>query len=381
VLCGERSPAALFLKIGYFRGAILMAKRVLSIIKCESKGFECLPCERLNLDIERFSEYRDSDEHPAETPFENPPLKTSKKAIVEAQKHIPTILHYFLDGSRRTYKVADLVLGGRYLPLIAGQVGVSVVERVNSEQFVKPVREFCHFKNVLAFPNLIAADDLNYLQSQINQQGRFKFELMSYTVKKERNLVDLGIAKIMSEMHNLEIAAVQEMAKRNLLRNDRLLVIDGPLRFKKSFDIVQFRNVIGLSKSFRPSFTVGRGRRKVDVGALTSALMFGERTSVFKTTDVSKTIGMWYVCIRPRNRMTNPLQGIVKMECYAMSEEQEDGLDSQRVDVISSHLLRERNVTPYQADRRWASHIYPIYLAEQYVKSSFVSDTQFRALF
>jgi len=114
---------------------------------------------------------------------------------------------------------------------------------------------------------------------------------------------------------------------------------------------------------------------------LTSALMFGERTSVFKTTDVSKTIGMWYFCIRPRSRMTNPLQGIVKMECYAMSEEQEDGLDSQRVDVISSHILRERNVTPYQADRRWASHIYPIYLAEQYVKSSFVSDTQFRALF
>ena len=168
-----------------------MAKRVLSIIKCESKGFECLPCERLNLDIERFSEYRDSDEHPAETPFENPPLKTSKKAIVEAQKHIPTILHYFLDGSRRTYKVADLVLGGRYLPLIAGQVGVSVVERVNSEQFVKPVREFCHFKNVLAFPNLIAADDLNYLQSQINQQGRFKFELMSYTVKKELSLIHI----------------------------------------------------------------------------------------------------------------------------------------------------------------------------------------------
>ena len=278
--------------------------------------------------------------------------------------------------------MADLILNGRYLPLIAGQIGVTVVERLGNGQGVKPLRDFCHFKNVLAFPDLVASDDLVYLQTVINQVGRLKFELLSYTVKKDRELVDLGIAKIMSEMHDLEIASVQEMADRHLLTNDSLLVIDGPLRFKKRFDITQFRNVVGLSKSFRPSFAVGKGRRKVDVGTLASDLAFGERTSVFKTTDERKTIGMWYLRLRPRDMMSNPLQGIVKLECYAVSpEEQENGLEVDRIDTISRHILRERNVTPYQADWRWANHIYPIYLAETYVKASFVSDTQFQALF
>lgn len=359
-----------------------MAKRILAIIKQEAKGFECLPCERINLDIERFSEYRDSDEHPAESPFEFPPLKTGKKEVIEILSGVPSILRFFLDGSRRTYKVADLILNGRYLPLIAGQVGVSVLERSGNVEGVKPLRDFCRFKNVLAFPDLVGPDDLTYLQEQVNQRGKFHFELLSYKVKKDEDLVDLGIAKIISEMHDMEISAVQEMAKCRLLTNTSLLVMDGPLRFKKSFDITQFRNVIGLSKSFRPSFTVGKGKRKVDVGALTSELAFGERTSVFKTADERNTIGMWYLRLRPCNMMSNPLQGVVKMECYAVTpEEQENGLETDRIDIISSHVLRERNVTPYQADWRWASHIYPIYLAETYIKSSFLSDTQFQALF
>lgn len=359
-----------------------MAKRVLSIIKQEAKGFECLPCERINLDIERFSEYRDSYEHPAETSFESPALKAGTKRVIEARPEIPSILRYFLDGSRRTYKVADLILNGRYLPLIAGQIGVAVVERVGNGQGVKPLRSFCRFKNVLAFPDLVGTGDLTYLQEQINRLGKLKFELLSYAVKKDRELVDLGIAKIMSKMHDMEISAVQEMAECRLLTNDSLLVIDGPLRFKKKFDITQFRNVIGLSKSFRPSFTLGKGKRKVDVGALTSGLAFGERTSVFKTVDERKIIGMWYLRLRPCSKMSNPLQGVVKMECYAISpEEQENGLEADRIDTISSYILRERNVTPYHADWRWASHIYPVYLAETYVKASFISDTQFQRLF
>ena len=124
-----------------------------------------------------------------------------------------------------------------------------------------------------------------------------------------------------------------------------------------------------------------KGRRK-DVGSITFGLHFGERTSAFKTTEKEKIIGMWYVRIRPPHMMTNPLQGIVKLECYAIDPEDiESGLDADRINTISGHILRERNVTPFKADLRWASHIYPIYLAEQYIKSSFMSDTRFKALF
>jgi hypothetical protein len=356
-----------------------MGKTILSIVK--EGGFRCLPCERVNLDIERFTEYRDSDEHPAEVPFERPELSSSKKKVDESDRRIPTILRYFLDGSRRTYKIADIILDGRYLPLVAGQVGVAVIER-DDEGLMKPLREFCSFQNFIAFPDRTNADDLQRLETQINQQNPFQFTMLRYAVKPESDPVDLAVARIMSSMHDLEIATVVQMAERRLLSNDHLLVVDGPLRFRKRFDIVQFRNVVGLSKSFRPSFTVGKGRRREDVGAITSKLDIRERTSVFKTLEEEKLIGMWYLRIRPRLMMSNPLQGIVKLECYAIDhEDRELGLDGDRVDVVSSYIMRERNVTPYKADLRWASHIYPIYMAETYLKSSFMSDIRFQALF
>ncbi len=353
--------------------------RVLSIMKDE--GFQCLPCVPLNLDVERFQEYRDSDEHPAETPFERPPLITARKRVEELGDSIPTILRYFLDGSRRTYKIADVILDGRFLPLVAGQVGVAVVGRRDDSTGVQPLRGFCEFRNVIAFPNKVPDDDLKSLEDKINRPGSPKFHLLHYTVRPERDPVDLGVAKIMSVMHGMEIETVKKMAGQHYLGNDRLLVIDGPLRFKEEFDVVQFRNVIGLSKSFRPSFSVGKAKKQ-DVGYITSGLAFGERTSVFRTAEESKIIGMWYMRLRPPHRMTDPLQGVVKAECYAVDpEDRENGLDTERVDVISAHILRERNVTPFKADSRWASHIYPIYVAETYLKASYMSDVRFEALF
>jgi hypothetical protein len=77
----------------------------------------------------------------------------------------------------------------------------------------------------------------------------------------------------------------------------------------------------------------------------------------------------------------SPLQGIVKIEVFASAEEKDnDGITEARADTVSSYVLQERNVTPYNADTRWASHIYPIYLAETYLRSSFLSHERFKAL-
>ena len=300
---------------------------------------------------------------------------------------VPSILRYFLDGSRRTYKIADIILDGRkYLPVVAGQVGVAVVERTEDRQTVRPLREFCQFQSVIAFPDSIADDELTELEAEVNRSVSVKFRMLRYRAKLDdptRDPVDLAVARIMSEMHDIEIEAVRKMETAQCLSDHYgMLVIDGPLRFKKRFDLVQFRNVLGLSKTFRPTFTVGRGARRADVGSLTSSLGFAERTSVYKTVDDDKVIGMWYMRIRDPRLMTNPLQGIVKIERYAVdSADQEEGFDSERIDNISRNLLAERNVSPFQSDSRWASHIYPIYLAETYLKSSFMSDMRFKALF
>ena len=359
---------------------------LLSVIK--QAGFErILPCERVSLDYDRFFEYQDSNEHQAEEPFERPPLDTvsNKRSVPRMRSGIPSILQYFLDGSRRTYKVADVILDGHYLPLIAGQVGVAVVRRCRNGRAVEPLKDFCRCENILAFPDRAKAD-LETLTQKLSRPGTPEFKLVYYVVKPDHDPVDLGIAAIMKRMQDLEVEAIASLADQRLLRNDALLVVDGPLRFKemrgRRFDIVQFRNVLGLSKSFRPSFAIGKGRRRMDVGSITSGLDFGERTSVFRTAEDDKSIGMWYLRIRPRRMMPNPLDGIVKIECYAIDQEdKEDGFDSDKVNVISAHLLQERNVTPFKADSRWANHIYPIYLAEKYLKSSFMSDTRFKALF
>lgn len=364
-----------------------MTKRILSILA--SENLQCLPSDKVNLDIERFSEYRESEEHPADIVFENPLPQLSRIQVEEINKEkSPSIFKYFLDGSRRTYKVADIILDKRrYLPIIAGQVGVSVVCRQEQGNRIVPLRDYCKFINVITFPDThISEEDISFLQNKINENSKTPFVISQYRVKIDRDPIDLGIAEIMRYMQDLEVNAVAEMSKNNMLQNDSMLVIDGPLRFKKmrgrNFDIVQFRNVIGLSKSFKPSFTVGKGRRSEDVGSITSCLEFSERTPVYKTIDDERNIGMWYLRIRPRKWMSNPLQGVVKMECFAIDQEQiENGLDSEIVNTMSGFLLHERNVTPYKADSRWANHIYPIYLAETYLKSSFMSDTMFKALF
>jgi hypothetical protein len=359
---------------------------VLSIIQ-EKTSLKCLPCDRINLDYGQFSEYQDSDEHPAEEPFERPALVSAKRRVEEAPSSVDSILRFFLDGSRRTYKIADVIVDGRrYLPIIAGQVGVAVLERTDRNRALTPIREFTRFEYVAAFPDSIPEDDLRELESEVNQHIPVELRMLRYRDRPDdpgRDPVDLGVARIMSEMHDIEIDAVRRMEAGQYL-NDvyGMLAIDGPLRFKKRFDPVQFRNVIGISKSFRPTFTVGKGRKRVDVGSITCGLRFGERTTVFKTLHEENVIGMWYLRIRDPAMMANPLAGVLKIERYAVdSEDREEGFDTDRIDNISRHLLRERNVSPFQSDSRWASHIYPIYAAETYLKSTFLSDVQFKALF
>jgi hypothetical protein len=229
-------------------------------------------------------------------------------------------------------------------------------------------------------------DELELLTQQIAEQTGHRLKLLRYVVKTDRDPIDLGIARIMSYMADLELDAVHTLSERHLLQSDAILVKDGPLRYKnikgRGFEITQFRNVLGLSKTFRPSFTVGTGRGKKDVGAVASDLAFGERTVVFKTIGEEKFIGMWYMRLRSREGSMDPLQGVVKIECYAVDpDDEENGLDSERVSTISAHVLQERNVTPYGADSRWATHIYPIYQTESFIKSNLLSDLCFTAMF
>ena len=201
---------------------------------------------------------------------------------------------------------------------------------------------------------------------------------------KDNVPVNAAIAKANSVMHDLEIDLLGNMVNSGALEPDRMLIVDGPLQFigqdtgKPEFADM-FYNVIGVSKSFDPMLpTSSKARRGgTQIGAELLKLEYGERTPVFlKENSRHRKYGCWYLRIRPRNRVNNPLEGIIKIEKMAVVED-EEGLNSSVVDNISLSLLNEGSPTCFGRDKRWASHLYPIYLTETLIKSTFESDLVF----
>lgn len=91
---------------------------------------------------------------------------------------------------------------------------------------------------------------------------------------------------------------------------------------------------------------------------------------------------MWYIRLREKSKTRTPFDGIVKVEKILVREEElKKGMDTETVDRLSALIINERNPTCYGMDTRWANHIYPVYLTEQFVKSHYLSTESFLHLF
>ena len=75
--------------------------------------------------------------------------------------------------------------------------------------------------------------------------------------------------------------------------------------------------------------------------------------------------------------MRSPLEGIIKVEKMALHEDLERGFDTDVIDNLSRSLLKESVPTCHGRDLRWAVHLYPVYLTETMIKSSFQGDMAF----
>jgi len=117
------------------------------------------------------------------------------------------------------------------------------------------IREQCFPVSKKAVEKFVDEDDIKNKREEIKTKTDDDFDVVTYRLKKDKDLHNIGIAKINYMMQNLEIETVLKMQKDHILE-DNMLVIDGPLRFTQKFDVAQFQNVIGLSKSFRPSYNV-----------------------------------------------------------------------------------------------------------------------------
>ena len=338
-------------------------------------------------------------------------LKTTKDLSKFANKLAmqEPLFRYFLDGSRRTYKVDDFEINRRVFPIIAGQINVACCERQSSSKFKCKELQSNLVISLPSEANQVGNSDLffNNLMDKINNISRVKrtgipfSKILAYSSKKnnteKNNYENLGIAMIQDEMIEGEKKIVAHLTAKKLLHEDRYLLKDGSLQYKpmKTGDYKElskiknnYRRVIGVSKMFNPELCKDR-KGKSNAASIAKLKLYHRTPAYMFQHSIEKQAflgdfkySIWYVRIRDAKYTESPFSGIIKIEKILITEDEiEKGLASDLVDVITANIINERNPVCYGKDKRWANHLYPIYLTEQFLKSKYLSDLHFLNLF
>lgn len=289
--------------------------------------------------------------------------------LYRAQNHF---YNYFIDGSLRTYYLATGIEGPRSFPIELAQIGAAVMQR-NATGTVRPlgVRQ----RLLLLIPRgSLGVSDTVWAQLKNMDAPDGSFEVVDTTEKTAITPQDAtkeslrtragGIAR--NRMHRLEIDMI---ARTDSLRDDgRWLILDGAVKLDA---FIKAPYMIGVAKNFRkdPEFRFGhRSMKRLDITSILAGLPYACRTAAFSTH--GGKVAFWYVRLREQKQVDYPLMGVVKVELPCPDQQP---VSSEIVDLISRTLVAERNVTPHGRDSRWHCHLYPIYLAEQAIKTTFYS--------
>jgi hypothetical protein len=294
-------------------------------------------------------------------------------------RHVQHRFRYFIDGSVRSYFLGTVLEHGRDTPILYAQIGACALRREDdgtvrvhdlqtrhlllAEQQQLSPQAWGSLQS-LCPPNLV-----DLVDTSPNQPGAMGMD--------PRNRAN-GVARF--RMRSLEGEIMRQLLPH---LGDEWLIMDGSLMFDPIRRILLSAStqppVLGVSKNFRkdPQFDVGRGPRAVrySIYRLLAKLPHEHRTLAFKALDGQ--VAFWYVRLRPQGAMDYPLMGVVKCELVTPSYEPPD---SRLLDELSSALVAERSVSPHGRDRRWHAHLYPIYLAEQAIRSRFYSHEVVRQL-
>lgn len=321
----------------------------------------------------------------------------------------PPLFKFFLDGSRRVYKVDDIQYDKKVFPIVSGQISVACCAREMNEDYT--FRSFKHVMEesypVLCLPVSANGEGIDHsvffrnLRDKINELPQLKSanialeKVLYYLTKIEGNetLENKGIARIQDEMVDCEKRIVAHLTNQHLLNQNNYLIKDGSIQYKpmKTGDYKEltrirnnYRHVIGVSKKFNPNLMKDQ-RDQSSAGAIARLKPY-HRTPAFLWQPGDEwgnvNFAIWYVRLRPIDKTASPYAGIVKVEKMLMTgHESEYGLSTDEIDTITAHLVNERNPVCYGNDARWANHLYPVYLTECYCKSRFKSDYYFLNLF
>ena len=317
------------------------------------------------------------------------------------------ILSYFLDGSRRVFKVDDIAYtksGGRssIYPVIAGQIGVGCCRRIDKKIIPEKFkREF-----VLAMPDIADADGkpgfwpatakkLSECE-ELKRLGIGFSTILPYKASQtdDKKFEDRATACVQDRMIEREKELVADLVREGKLNQDNYLIKDGSLEYRPTKEdksnrekYLKFKNnynfVLGASKNFNPEVCEDING-KPNPGFIADLKLY-HRTPVadYENPMLGEIkFAVWYIRLRDKSRTRTPFDGILKIEKILVTEEEnENGIDSELVDLLSAYIINERNPVCYGADLRWANHIYPIYLTESFVKSRYLSAESFLHLF
>jgi len=289
------------------------------------------------------------------------------------------LFRYFIDGSVRSYFLGTVLEHDRDTPILYAQIGACALRR--EDDGTVRVHDLQTRHLLLAEQQQLSPQAWGSLQSLCpqnlvdlvdtspNQPGAMGMD--------PRNRAN-GVARF--RMRSLEGEIMRQLLPH---LGDEWLIMDGSLMFDPIRRILLSAStqppVLGVSKNFRkdPQFDVGRGSSAVrySIYRLLAKLPHEHRTLAFKALDGQ--VAFWYVRLRPQGAMDYPLMGVVKCELVTPSCKPPD---SRLLDELSSALVAERSVSPHGRDRRWHAHLYPIYLAEQAIRSRFYSHEVVRQL-
>ena len=332
-------------------------------------------------------------------------LELKSKQVAESNEQLLT---YFLDGSRRVFKVDDISYpfsGGRSViyPVIAGQIGVGCTKRVRKKLTCEKFKQ----EFVISMPIIANADGksgffpataqkLNSIPALQALGIRFSTILPYDTSRSnDKKFEDKGTACIQDRMIEQEKKMVAELVREGKLNQDNYLIKDGSLEYRPIKEdradrqrYQRFRQnynwVLGVSKNFNPEICKDING-KSNPGYIADLPLY-HRTPVacFKNLELFGDVkfAVWYVRIREKSRTRTPFDGVLKIEkMLVTSEEMEYGIDSELVDTLTALIINERCPTCYGSDLRWANHLYPVYLTESFVKSKYLSTESFLNLF
>jgi hypothetical protein len=392
-------------------GTTSKRKKITRIIE-EETGGKSYKAHKYSLDSDRSTvEYGEDDRTfvwkkrgETEPPATYKSVEALAKRLAERDEQV---LSYFLDGSRRVYKVDDMAYaqsGDRSViyPTIAGQVGVGICKRqdrrVSPEDMTREI--------VISIPSIADAsgkggffEALSIKLNESNELARIKQCGWKFTTPipydirtDDRKFEDRGTAKIQEVMIEREKEMVKKLVRQGKLNQDNYLVKDGSLEYRltktdrddeKSFQTFKqnYNWVIGLSKSFNPEACFDKG--KANPGFIAELPVY-HRTPVayFGSDKEPLAFAVWYVRLRDKTQTRTPFDGILKVEkILVRDDELKNGMETETVDRLSALVINERNPTCYGIDNRWANHIYPIYLTERFIKSLYLSTESFLHLF